>query len=281
MEVCALYMKLKDGKSKVLTFSYDDCVIQDSRLIDIFNANKLKATFNINTGLYFPEDAQRQSLRGRMKLSEAKRLYSGSEHEVAVHGLTHLHLEKLQAPQVLMEILEDRQNIESQYHTLARGMAYPYGTYSEEVITALKKCGICYARGGVSTREFEFPIEWLTIQPTCHHNDPKLMELAKHFVEDVTRGPSENWLFYVWGHSYEFDNDDNWDVIEQFADYVSKREDVWYATNIEIYDYVKAYERLQVSVDETIIHNPSTIDVWISKNNQTYCVKAGERLVLM
>ena len=106
------------------------------------------------------------------------------------------------------------------------------------------------------------------------------MEFAKHFVEDSSRHAMDNWLFYVWGHSYEFDNDDNWDVIEQFADYVSNRDDIWYATNIEIYDYVKAYEGLEVSVDETIIHNPSTIDVWFMKNNQTYCVKGGEMLVL-
>ncbi len=275
-----MYMKLKDGKSKVLTFSYDDGVVEDIRLIDLFNAHGLKGTFNINTGLYFPEDAERSRYYGRMKLSESQKLYIGSGQEVAVHALTHPFLEKLKMPDMLREILEDRKNIEEQYHTLARGMAYPYGTYSEEVVEALKKCGICYARTVVSTENFKFPTEWLTLHPTCHHNNPRLMEFAKHFVEDSSRHAMDNWLFYVWGHSYEFDNDDNWDVIEQFADYVSNRDDIWYATNIEIYDYVKAYEGLEVSVDETIIHNPSTIDVWFMKNNQTYCVKGGEMLVL-
>ena len=275
-----MYMKLKDGKSKVLTFSYDDAVVQDVRLIGILNSNGLKGTFNINTGLYLSEEEQRQKYVGRMKLSEAQSLYIDSGHEVAVHALTHPFLEKLQMVDMLTEIIEDRKNIEKEYHTLARGMAYPYGTYNAAVIDALRKCGICYARNTVSTEKFSFPEEWLTLHPTCHHNHPKLMEFAKHFVEDRARHSMENWMFYVWGHSYEFDNDDNWEIIEQFASYVGKREDIWYATNIEIYDYVKAYEGLQVSVNESIIHNPSAIDVWFMKDNRIYCVKGGETLYL-
>lgn len=275
-----MYMKLKDGKTKVLTFSYDDGVVQDIRLVKIFAEYGLKGTFNINTGRYLPEDAKRERYCGTMKLSEAQELYIDSEHEVAVHTLTHPFLEKLQMTDVLNEILEDRKNIEKQYKALARGMAYPFGTYNDEVVNALKQCGICYSRTTVSTEKFKFPKEWLRLHPTCHHNNPKLMDIAKHFVEDMPTFPMDNWLFYVWGHSYEFDDNDNWNVIEDFAKYVGHREDIWYATNIEIYDYVKAYESLQVSVDETIIHNPTTTDVWFMKSGETYCVKGGETLFL-
>ena len=47
------------------------------------------ATFNINTGLYLAEETTREKFYGRMKLSEAKKLYIKSGHEVAVHALTH------------------------------------------------------------------------------------------------------------------------------------------------------------------------------------------------
>ena len=275
-----MYMKLKDGKSKVLTLSYDDGVVQDIRLIGILNQYGIKATFNIDTGLYVPEETQRERYYGRMKLSEAKEIYTDSGHEVAVHALTHPFLERLKSAQVLTEILEDRKNIESQYGTLARGMAYPYGTFSDEVIEELKKCGICYSRTVKSTKNFKYPTNWLRLDPTCHHKDPALMELAKRFVEENPRFVSETWMFYLWGHSYEFDNDDNWNVIEEFAQYVGGKEDIWYATNIEVYDYVKAYEALQVSVDETIVHNPTAIDVWFAKGRTTYCVKAGQTLRL-
>lgn len=39
------------GRNKFLTFSYDDGVTQDKRLVKIFNKYHLKATFNINSSL--------------------------------------------------------------------------------------------------------------------------------------------------------------------------------------------------------------------------------------
>lgn len=275
-----MYMKLKDGKSKVLTLSYDDGIVHDIRLMKILDKYGIKATFNINTGLYMPEESKREKFQGRMKLSEAKELYINSGHEVAVHALTHPFLEKLEADEILKEIIEDRRNIERQYGTLARGMAYPYGTYSDEVVDVLKKCGICYSRTVKTTENFKFPTNWLTLDPTCHHNNPRLMELAEKFVEGKSRYISDNWMFYLWGHSYEFDSNDNWDVIERFAEYIGGKDDIWYATNIEIYDYVTAYKNLQTGIDKKIIHNPSMIDVWFAHNNKIYCVKGGETLYL-
>ena len=271
-------MKLKDGKSKVLTLSYDDGVVQDIRLIEILDKHGIKATFNINTGLYLAEDAHREVYYGRMKLSEAQKLYTDSNHEVAVHALTHPFLEKIKPEEVLTEVLEDRKNIEAQYGVIARGMAYPYGTYSDEVIDLISKCGIVYSRTTKSTLSFKFPDNWLALHPTCHHREASLMDLAKRFRDETSRYSSDNWMFYLWGHSYEFDNNDNWDVIEEFAEYIGGRDDIWYATNIEVYDYVKAYESLQTSVDKKTVHNPTATDVWFIQDNKTYCVKAGETI---
>ena len=257
-------MRLKDGKLKVLTLSYDDGVVQDIRLMEIMNRHGLKGTFNVSSGLYLPEDAVRERYYGRMKLSEAKELYIDSGHEVASHSLTHPFLEKLDSAEVIYEIAEDRKNLEGQYGTIVRGMAYPFGTYSKEVVDILEKCGIRYSR---------------TVNPTCHHNYEKLDELATRFVEAPSRyGNAE--MFYLWGHSYEFDNDDNWQVIERFAEYAGGHEHIWYATNIEIYDYVTAYNRLETSYDKKTIHNPSVIDLWIEINKETFCIKGGETLFL-
>ncbi len=275
-----MYMKLKDGKSKVLTFSYDDGFVQDIRLVNIFNKYGLKATFNINSGCYLPEDVTREKLRGRLKRSEAIALYKDSGHEVAVHGLKHAFLSKLKPAEMVREVLEDRKNIEADYGVITRGMAYAYSDYSAEAIKILKQCGIVYSRAVASTLRFSFPTDWWAIQPTCHHANENLMTLAEKFVDTQSRYPSDNWLFYVWGHSYEFDNCDNWDVIERFAEYVSGRDDVWYATNIEIHDYVRAYEALVVDAATTRVFNPTLIDVWFTENGKTYCVKAGETVVI-
>ena len=39
-----------NGKLKALTFSFDDGVLQDKKIIDILNKYNLKATFNLNSG---------------------------------------------------------------------------------------------------------------------------------------------------------------------------------------------------------------------------------------
>ena len=107
------------------------------------------------------------------------------------------------------------------------------------------------------------------------------MELAKKFVEGEE--PSYFWsktpkLFYLWGHSFEFANDGNWEVIEEFAKYIGGREEIWYATNGEIYDYAKAFERLEFSVDGKYVYNPSAMDVFfMTLDGKKVCVKAGER----
>jgi hypothetical protein len=106
------------------------------------------------------------------------------------------------------------------------------------------------------------------------------MELAKRFAEVTPKFKYINWMFYVWGHSYEFDDQDNWNVIEEFAEYIGGRDDIWYATNIEIYDYIKAYEALQTSVDKKTVYNPSAMDVWFVEENEIYCIHGGQTLHL-
>jgi len=276
-----MYMKLKDGKSKVVTLSYDDGFVYDMKMVEILDRYGLKCTFNLNSGKYFPEDEERERFKGKMKLSECQALYINSGHEVACHALTHPFLERLKMPEVLEEILADRKNLEDQFGTIIRGMAYPYGTYSDSVVKALRMSGIAYARTTKATQKYHFPEDWLELHPTCHHTDPNFMELAKDFVENQ---PDHNYyincMFYVWGHSWEFNRHKNWELLEEFGEYIGGREDIWYATNIEIYDYVKAYESLQVSVDKKIIHNPSAIDIWFEEKKETYCVKAGQTLYL-
>ena len=178
-----MYMRLKDGKTKVLTLSYDDGVFQDERLIEIMNKNGLKGTFNINSGRMLPEDGVREAGGNRrLKLSEAKKLYIGSGHEVAVHGVIHLFLDRLSRGEILNEVLNDRINIEREFGGIVRGMAYPFGTWNEEVLRVIETCGIVYSRTTFSTEAFAFPKNWLTLNPTCHHGNPRLKELEEEFL---------------------------------------------------------------------------------------------------
>ena len=265
-------MLLKDGKKKVVTLSYDDGVIFDKRLMEICDKNGLRCTFNINSGNY-GDDTWDMSRENCIKL------YKDTAHEVAIHGLTHPFFERLSSAELIREVIEDRRNLEKDYGKVIRGCAYPFGTYNDAVMDVLSKCGIVYARTVDSTEYFGFPDNWLALHPTCHHKNTKLMELAKNFVEMESRF-GQTYMFYLWGHTYEFNNDNNWEVIEEFAEYIGGRDDIWYATNIEIYDYVTAYKRLETSYEGGIINNPSAIDVWVSVNGKEYSIKAGETLVI-
>ena len=180
---------------------------------------------------------------------------------------------------VAYEIIKDREALEKQFGKIVRGMAYPMGTFSDEVVSVLKSCGIAYARTTKSTEKFDLPADWLRLPATCHHKNPRLMELAETFVEKPPK--TQPWLFYLWGHAYEFESNDNWNVIEEFTDYMSGREDeIWYATNIEIYDYIEDYNRLIFSADGTIVKNPTARTLWFRLNGETRSVAAGETLTL-
>ena len=211
------------GKRKALTFSYDDGVFQDERLAELFNRFQVKCTFNINSALL-------GDVKGRcMTLEKARGVYKG--HEVAVHTLTHPHLEKLSRDDILAEVLGDKKALSAMFGAEARGMAYPYGTYSNQVVDALRECGIAYSRTVKSTHGFDLPREPLLLNPTCHHDDPDIFELAEAFLKDDGERPL---LFYIWGHSYEFDQKDNWHRMEELLKLLAGHADVFYGTNSEV-----------------------------------------------
>ena len=275
--MAVIQMRFPGGYAKTLTLSYDDGVDQDIRLIDIMHRHGLKGTFNINSGLYAPEGHvwPEGEIHRRMTVTDSQKLYLNSGMEVAVHSLTHPFLEKLSQIDCTYEIMEDRKNLERDYGCDVRGMAYPFGTFSDEVVEVLRKCGISYARTVISTEQFLIPTDWLRLPATCKHTNPRLMELAREFVHASQNG--EPMMFYLWGHSYEFERDDNWSVIEEFAEYIGKRDDIWYATNIEICDYVHSYKKLVVLEDE--VFNPTEETLWFRiPEKGVFSLKPNQRM---
>ncbi len=264
-----MFMRFPGFKSRALTLSYDDGAIYDKRLIDIMNKNGLKGTFNINSG-FLIDNAERE-----LTNEQTVRLYLESGNEVAVHGKKHLYLTELPSAMAVDEILNDRIALEEMFGTIVSGMAYAYGSYNDRIVGILKDCGIEYARTVVSTERFDIPNDWLRLPATCHHENPRLMELARSFVEDelVAKRPK---LFYLWGHSFEFNRNNNWNVIEEFAEYIGNRSDIWYATNIEVCKYVKAYDALCFSANGNIIYNPTATDIYLNYFDKEILVKAGE-----
>ena len=220
-----------NGRMKAVTFSYDDGVIQDKRLVEIFNSYGLKCTFNLNSGLQSmaSEWKDRNTRVVHMNVNGLKELYAG--HEIAVHTMTHPHLELLEDETVYNEIRQDKCILEARFGQEIVGMAYPYGTYDDRVIRIAGECGIKYARTVEYTEGFDLPDEPLKLAATCHHNNQRLMEIAKEFIELKSDKPA---LMYIWGHSYEFDMYNNWEIIDEFCRFISGRDDIYYGTNREV-----------------------------------------------
>lgn len=267
------------GKSRALTLSYDDGVGQDVKLMNILRAHGMKATFNLDSGKMGVGGVREDGVEVRRMLpEEVKEAYYGFE--VAVHGYTHPFLTLMPKDMVAREVAKDREELEKLTGYPVRGMAYPYGAYHNELIEQLRAMGIVYARTAASTGGFSLPADFLAWHPTCHHNAANLDELCDRFLNEKSYNPHK--VFYLWGHSYEFDADRNWDVIERFCDKMAGHGDIWYATNIEIYEYIDASRRLVSSCDGRILYNPSALDVWVTKNGSLWtpgeklCIPAGK-----
>ncbi len=268
------FMLYPGFRRKALTLSYDDGVIFDKRLIEIMDKHGLKGTFNINSGLFAKNEGE-----WRMTEKTAYELYASSPHEVAVHGVKHLSVGEVPLATGTMDIVNDRLNLEKLFGKQIRGMAYANGSVGDNAEQILTCAGIRYSRTTRATEKFDIPSNWLRLDPTCHHNHPRLMEMAKEFVEFKQRDytPARRCLlFYLWGHSYEFNNNNNWEVIEEFAEFMGGRDDVWYATNMEIYTYVKAFESLEWFMDMSGVYNPSAIPVCVEYKNIQCVVNPGE-----
>lgn len=249
-----IYTCFPGGKHKVVTLSYDDGKLEDRQLVALFNKYGVKGTFHINSGLF--------DMDVRIKPDEIKNLYQG--HEVACHTLTHPTIERCPLPLVANEVLKDRENLEDIVGYPVRGLSYPNGSYSDEIKTLLPSLGIKYSRIVGSTDGFALPKDFYEWKATCHHNH-NLIELAKNFVE--LKKTQYLYMMYVWGHSYEFSRDDNWDVMEEFLKIVSNQSDTWYATNIDIVDYMEAAQQLRFTTKCDMVYNPMATSIWISVND--------------
>ena len=166
-------------------------------------------------------------------------LYKG--HEIATHTMTHPTIARCPMTAVAREILEDRSGLEQITGTIIRGHAYPNGSYNEEIKQLFHQLGIAYARVVEPVADFALPTDPMEWHPTCHH--------------------------------------DAQDLMENFCSYMGGRDDIWYATNIEIIDYMEAAKSLRFSADNSLVYNPSAQTVWLQIDGSHNVAVPGGTLI--
>ena len=263
-----MYSFLYPGeKQKAVTFSYDDGEVFDRRLVNLFNQYKVKGTFHLNSG--------KLGMEGFISEGEVAKLYQG--HEVAAHGKQHLYLTHLPKEAILQEVYEDRKSLETLLQNPVWGYSYAFGEYNSNIVEMLDKMGILYARTVNSTGQFSVPASFTQWHPTCHHNENLITVIQEfQYSPSYIKLP----LLYVWGHSFEFERDNNWDMLEQCLERVSAIDDVWFATNFEYYEYVTALRSLRTNIEGNIVMNPAGIPIYLKINGQNQKLDAGETLHL-
>ena len=183
---------------KAVTFSYDDGVQSDRRLIELFNKYGAKCTFNLNSGLMSNTNMWCYKGFDVVHLDATENLcdlYKG--HEIAVHGTRHISPLGITEEELEAEFFYDRKKLEEYFETDINGMAYAFGRYDDNAVEYLKKIGLKYGRTIEVTHDFEVQSDLLRFKPTCHHKDPELMNLCERFVKSSPDTPQ---IFYVWGH---------------------------------------------------------------------------------
>ena len=224
------------GKMKAMTFSFDDGVTQDRRVIDLFNKYGLKGTFNLNSALLGVKGSLVRNGKTvdhtKVEPDELPETYRG--HEIAVHTLAHPRLHNISDEALVYQTEEDRLALSKLAGYEVVGMAYPFGDCNEHIASVIKEqTGVQYSRTVNSTLNFDIQSDLYQFNPSVYyiHTDD-MFRLGREFLELKCDTPK---LFYVWGHAYELDAEYlSWETFEEFCSMMSGKDDIFYGTNKDV-----------------------------------------------
>ena len=217
---------------KIVTLSFDDGARQDIRFVELINKYNIKATFNLNSA-YIGLDST------KVQKEDMRTLYDG--HEVAGHTLTHPFLPDLEAKDIIYQVEEDRLKLSDMIGYEVTGFAYPGGgvNFNRRVADIIRdNTGVEYARTTADNFSFAPQTDLYVFEPTARPTADydKFFDVTEKFLSLDSSAPA---LFYVWGHSFEFDMDNSWDRFEEWCRYISTDRNIIFCTNKE------AFERLR------------------------------------
>ena len=282
MEHPHTFLRFPGGREKALSFTFDDGAVEDARLADRMEALGLRGTFNINSGwfgLVLPHCTH---------MTEAETLEALDRDcaEIACHGSLHADPTRIDMPTFVWDVMKDRNTLEKMFRRPVTGYAYPQGAYTPEVMKALESLGFEYARAVGMTNGFRLPKNFFEITATCHllgDSCPDCIErfLAFRCSEDLWWDSADGQFFNIFLHSYELrGNEALWQTAFSRMETLSGRDDVWYASNVEVVRYIKAYRSLVFSLERGSVYNPSCTAVWFRCKEGVCRVGPGETVLL-
>ena len=203
---------------KYFVFAIDDGTIYDTKVIDIFNRYKIRATFNLNSGLqdyvWYKGDLPVR----RLDLCKYKDIYKN--HEVASHSLTHPFLTNMPDDAVYHEVKEDVDNIERIFARKVISFSFPFDGFDERTINIIKSVDITHIILPEIDDSFKLPYDTCHIKVTSLNIDDAL-EKFERFIKD-----KDAELFVYLSHSYDYEFDDSYDKLEKLCQLVKSQKDI-------------------------------------------------------
>jgi len=234
----------------IVTTSWDDDHRSGLRVAEFLSAFALRGTFYLPTG----------ELGKESKLSTADlRNLTGAGFEIGAHTVSHAILTELPYAEALREVSECKEVLQQALSTDVKMFCYPKGRFNSRVIAAVKQAGYVGARTTQMlawkqpSNLFTLPV---TVQayPHARGNYVRALLRTKALKSLLNATPDliafEDWLqlgkklfdrvlkhggtWHLYGHPWEIEKLNLWGPLRQMLEYVSGRNGVIYATNIQM-----------------------------------------------
>jgi peptidoglycan-N-acetylglucosamine deacetylase len=232
-------------KKTLVTTSWDDGHMFDLRIAELLKKYDLAGTF------YVSPKCREFKYRSRLNDQEIRQL--ASKFEVGAHTMTHPRLTSISLSEAKKEIQNSKYFLERVTGKKIVSFCYPGGEFNKKHKMAAKEIGFFYAR--TVNRLTLFPAKDYLAAPTTihcykHYRDlPRILILAnfnpvkfwKLFSDwgELAKSMFDKSLkfggtYHLWGHSWEIDNNNDWDRLERVFQYISRRHNALYITNKEL-----------------------------------------------
>jgi peptidoglycan/xylan/chitin deacetylase (PgdA/CDA1 family) len=232
----------------IVTTSWDDGHKLDIKLAALLKKYNLKGTIYV-----CPKDNEFEK---KELLSEKEVKQISKNLEIGAHTINHPTLTKINIKQAKKEIEDSKKYMERIISKKITSFCYPKGYFNRQLIDIVKNSGYVYAR---TTRQMfiKYPKNIFTSDTTIQAMPLNFIARLGQIKNGVLRNQMmlphlffNDWekiaikcfdqvyknggVFHLWGHSWQIENDKQWDALETVFKYISNRKGVKYLSNSEL-----------------------------------------------
>lgn len=235
----------------IITTSWDDGHPLDIKLLELLEKYNLKATF------YVPLSNPENQVMDKIQIMELS-MY----HEIGGHTLNHLYLNSLNSKDAEYEITQCKIILEEITGKLVSAFCFPGGKYSNRDLLLIKKAGFLFGRTTklLSQSEPNLNLMHTTVQAYNHSSKTLLKHCVKHLnLSSIPRNSfflpfdrnflklaefnlmeyqDSDYVFHLWGHSWEIEQFNLWNQLEDLFKLMSSFKSATYLNNTETWKYL-------------------------------------------